>query len=34
LKQGDQFGDLEIDRKIVLKWILEIQDVRTWTRFT
>jgi hypothetical protein len=32
-KGRDHFGDLGSDRRIILKWILQKEDVRVWTKF-
>jgi hypothetical protein len=33
LKGTDQFGDLEVDGRIILKWILKKQGMRVYTEF-
>jgi hypothetical protein len=33
LKERDHLGDLGIEWRIILKWILNEQDGRTWTAF-
>ena len=34
LKERDHLEDLEVDRRIVLKWILKKWDVEVWTELT
>jgi hypothetical protein len=31
LKEGDHLGGLDVDGRILLKWILKKYDGRTWT---
>jgi hypothetical protein len=32
MKERDHFGDLAVDRRIILKWSLKIKDVKICTR--
>jgi hypothetical protein len=33
LKERDSLEDLDVDRKIILEWILEIEGGKVWTGF-
>jgi hypothetical protein len=33
LKERDDFEYLDVERRIILKWILRLYDGRMWTRF-